>query len=160
MENSSKALLMAGGVLIGILILSLATVLYTSFRESATVTEERIETDRINQFNSQFYVYVGKTLDIYDVIKIASIANESNIKNGFQESQDANENSLYVQVKAEIVEEYENLTTENYENLEMKLSEKKTWLQANSVNVNYTCTVKYSEKTGRVNLVEIEIDDD
>lgn len=148
MENVSKALIIAGGVLIGVLIVTLAIILYATFSETASFAERQIETDRINQFNSQFSVYVYKTLDIYDVIKIASIANESNIKNGLQGPMKADENSLYVQVNANL--------DKNYYNLETELENKNNWLQSNINNVNYTCTVEYSEKTGRVNLVEIK----
>ena len=59
MENASKALLMAGGVLLGILILSLGVYLFTSFGGTSSRIHDNIEENQIAQFNSQFTKYVG-----------------------------------------------------------------------------------------------------
>ena len=60
MENASKALLMAAGVLIGILILAFGVYLFTQFGGTSALIHGQIESDRINQFNSQFTSYEGK----------------------------------------------------------------------------------------------------
>lgn len=80
MENASKALLMAAGVLIGILILSLAVYLFVSFGSTSAELHKQNEAQQIAQFNSQFTSYEGKEgLTIYDVITVANLATESNI---------------------------------------------------------------------------------
>ena len=56
MENASKALLMAAGVLIGILILSLAVFLFANFGSASAEINRQNEIKRINEFNAQFTV--------------------------------------------------------------------------------------------------------
>ena len=51
MENASKALLMAAGVLIAVLILSLAVYLFMSFGSESAEFHKQMENDRLNQFN-------------------------------------------------------------------------------------------------------------
>ena len=79
MENASKALIMAGGVLIGILILSLAVYLFTSFGAESKKMYDRIESNQLTQFNAKYNIYADrKDLTIYEVISVANQANENN----------------------------------------------------------------------------------
>lgn len=79
MENASKALIMAAGVLIGIMILSLAVYLFATFGSTSAELHKQKETDQLNQFNSQFTSYEGKEdITIYDVITVANLATENN----------------------------------------------------------------------------------
>ena len=55
MENASKALLMAAGVLIGILILSLAVFLFTNFGSASAEINKQNEIKRINEELSETY---------------------------------------------------------------------------------------------------------
>lgn len=80
MENASKALIMAGGVLIGVLILSLAVYLFADFGSTSAQINAQNAEKQITQFNSKFTSYEGKKgLTIYDVITVASYARENNI---------------------------------------------------------------------------------
>ena len=84
MENASKALLMAAGVLIGVLILSLAAYLFVYFGSTSQQIHEQNEENQINEFNSKFTSYVGKdNITIYDVITVANLATENNKKYEF-----------------------------------------------------------------------------
>ena len=68
MENASKALLMAAGVLIGVLILSLAIYLFVSFGQTSAEINEKNRKQQIVQFNSQYTVYLGRDdITIYDI---------------------------------------------------------------------------------------------
>lgn len=79
MENATQALLMAGGVLIGVLILTLAVFLFTDFGSTASQIQSQVETNRLVEFNAQYTVYVSKTdTTIYDVVSIANKAKENN----------------------------------------------------------------------------------
>lgn len=78
MENASKALFIAAGVLIGILIVSLAVYLIVSFGStSAEIHKQNIE-QQISQFNNKFIYYEGKDCTIYDVVTVANLATENN----------------------------------------------------------------------------------
>ena len=77
MENASKALMMAAGILIGVAILSLAVYLFVSFGSASAEIHEQNDANRINEFNTQFTSYVGKEdITIYDVITVANLATE------------------------------------------------------------------------------------
>ncbi len=79
MENASKALLMAGGVLIGIMIVSLAVLLFSNFGGTSSEIHNNIEENQATQFNSQFTSYVGKdNVTIYDVVSMAKLATQNN----------------------------------------------------------------------------------
>lgn len=85
MENASKALLMAGGVLIGILILSLAAYLFVDFGSTSAEVHKQNEEKQIAEFNSKFTSYEGYKdkdgnwqITIYDIISLAGYAKENN----------------------------------------------------------------------------------
>ena len=81
MENASKALIMAGGVLIGVLILSLMVYLFLSFGANSKEIYDRIEDNQLLQFNANFNVYEGRNnLTIHQVVSVASLAKENNEK--------------------------------------------------------------------------------
>ena len=101
MENASKALLMAAGVLIGILILSLAVYLFTYFGSASAEIHKQNEENQINQFNSKFTSYAKKEgVTIYDVITVANLATENNIKYEFDKrTGTSTQNDNYICVK-------------------------------------------------------------
>lgn len=79
MENASKALLMAAGVLMGMMILSLAVYLFANFGGTSSQIHDNAETNQLNQFNSEFTSYVGKdNVTIHDVISMANLATQNN----------------------------------------------------------------------------------
>lgn len=96
MENASKALLMAAGILVGILIITLATYLFMTFGEYSNEVMEDINAKQIAQFNNNFYKYQGREeCTIHDVITLANFAKENN-----QTNQVTDKNSqYYIQVK-------------------------------------------------------------
>ncbi len=79
MENASKALLMAGGVLIGILILSLAVYLFITFGAESKEIHAQIEERQLTQYNAQYTIYSGRNdITIYDIVSVANLAKENN----------------------------------------------------------------------------------
>ena len=87
MENASKALLMAGGVLIGILIISLAVYLFADFGSKSASINAQNSQKQLSAFNSKFTSYQGfKDADgnwqitIYDIITVKGYALENNEK--------------------------------------------------------------------------------
>lgn len=82
MENASKALLMAAGILIGILVLSLGIYMFVYFSGETKRVYNQVQADQINQFNSEYSSLEGKSdITIYDVISIARRAREFNKQN-------------------------------------------------------------------------------
>lgn len=107
MENASKALLMAAGVLIGVLILTLAVYLFATFGATSAELHKQQATNRLNEFNSQFTSYEEKNEDgltIYDFITVANLATENNnyydldYKSGPSNTLPASQSDYYVSV--------------------------------------------------------------
>ncbi len=163
MENASNALIMAGGVLIGILILSLAVYLFVDFgSKSAEIYEQNAQAQLV-QFNSKFTTYEGKEgLTIYDVITVAGYAYENN--KYYSEDTNANYNDYKISVyfnrdritgnsannKANIAED--KFKIENIKNnvIQRQLAE----ININNLNLpTYNCTVEYNTTNGRVSSV-------
>lgn len=102
MENASKALIMAGGVLIGVLILSLAVYLFADFGSTSAQINEQNAEKQLTQFNSQFTSYEGKEgLTIYDVITVASLAKENNTY-----YEDSDEYKIIIKIKDTSIQDY------------------------------------------------------
>ena len=65
MENATRAFIMAAGVLLGVLILSLGIYLFSIFGQYSANAYETMEKNQITQFNSQFFKYYGNTTYSY-----------------------------------------------------------------------------------------------
>lgn len=78
MENASKALLMAAGVLIGVLILSLAVYLFANFGTASAEIHKQKDMNEINKFNTQFTSYEGKECTIHDIVSVTNLAIDNN----------------------------------------------------------------------------------
>ncbi|MCI8700194.1 MAG: hypothetical protein HFJ47_02495 [Clostridia bacterium] len=101
MENASQALLIAAGILVGILILSLGVSLYMSLGGFAADTQAKMDQKNIQQFNEEFLKYDQKTnLTIHDVITARNKALEINqsYDNYNIKTTKADEDSYYVDV--------------------------------------------------------------
>lgn len=81
MENASKALIMAAGILVGLLILALAVYLTLQFGAFTSSHYEQVSENEINTFNSNFLKYVGREdILIHDIVSLATFAKETNNK--------------------------------------------------------------------------------
>ena len=147
MENAVKALYMAAGVLIGIMILSLAVVLFSSLQGYMEETNKQIMFNEVTRFNAKYTKYVDTELTIQDIITVASEAYENNKSynidpNAWNESS----NSLYIAIYLENNGRIDQKMGENGEMVEL--------LGNNNASVQkYKCAnsdVEYSENTGKI----------
>lgn len=142
MENASKALIMAAGILIGVLVLSLGVYLFTSFGNSAAQIQKENEINALNKFNSQFVAYQGrKDVTIYEILELANLASENNKYYGLDSTNSGKSGTLYVCVKLDN-KEIDDISTEQ-----------QTGKIQNFINNEkfYTCTnINISNVTGRV----------
>lgn len=82
MENATKALLMAGGLLIAILVASfMVFVLRRAGQMTAEYDVQRSENE-LASFNGQFEVYAKNDNTFFDMITVANLAYDVNKKNG------------------------------------------------------------------------------
>lgn len=175
MENASKALLMAAGVLIGILILSLGVYLFVSFSQHASQTYDQIKEDQINQFNSEFVALQGKNITIYDVISTVKRAEEFNGANGLNSTDDS---FIEIIVKTKNNNNYDN--TSNDSNINSLAGDKmEKWIKDDKEEMDnvklknadgtytddvklppYKCTVEKYNDQQRVKRVKFEYDEE
>ena len=166
MENASKALLMAAGFLMGLLILSLMVYLFVSFGSNAEEMRGQIERDRLAQFNSQFTSYQGKDgITIYDIITVAGFATENNKYYGFSKktiSVNPNYGDYYVAVALQGKGQIEYGSGDTTDNIQTKYNDliaetlgtmNHTSNPDDSELIQYNCQTYSSEVTGRVYLV-------
>lgn len=78
MENASKALLMAAGVLMTVLVLTLGLYLYASFSDSSKQMQDKISEANLDEFNNQFLSYTGINPTIYDILNLVNLADDCN----------------------------------------------------------------------------------
>ena len=57
MENASKALVMAGGILIAVMLAVLVYYVFTHWGESQNLQQEQLETQRVEDFNKSYLSY-------------------------------------------------------------------------------------------------------
>ena len=93
MENASKALLIAAGVLVGILVMSLGVYLFMDFGSKTAEVNKQNEQKQLSAFNSQFTSYTAYKdkddnwkITIYDIITLRGKAKENNEK--YEDNQD------------------------------------------------------------------------
>lgn len=78
MENASEALIMAAGVLIGVMILTLAVYLFVTFGAQSQELHKEITASQLTQYNAQYNVYEGRTnITIYQIISVKNLAKEN-----------------------------------------------------------------------------------
>lgn len=163
MENASKALLMAAGVLMGVLILSLAVYLFANFRATADEATKLMYEEELAQFNNFYLSYDGKTdLTYYDVWNVVNKAKENNKKYGLTKQEG---NNYYVGVYLNNVEKtntssfgINNASKLNIggEVLQYKSNPSNPTGPPQMVLKEYTCKVSINNVTGRVSRVDFK----
>ncbi len=81
MENASKALIIAGGILIGIIIASIFVYEISFAVQTGQSHERELARTKIVKFNSQFTVYLGKKMTPQDAATLINFVDEWNRQN-------------------------------------------------------------------------------
>lgn len=150
MENASKALLMAAGVLMGVVILSLAAYLFVTFSSSADDVKSEIANNQLNKFNSQFLAYEQREdLIVYDILTAVNLAENNN---KYYQLEPGDTNYITVKVDNSVVNSTDIEKKIKPESLEKEGEMKEDNLGGKSLK-NYRCNVLLSDITGRVNAV-------
>ena len=83
MENASKALFIAGGVLLGILFATFVVYVATQMRETFGKYKEDLNRETIVEFNQQYQKYSQKKLTYQDIASLINQAKNDNKKQEF-----------------------------------------------------------------------------
>ena len=165
MENASKALIIAGEILIGIAILSLASYIFIQFGTFSSNLNTQISETSITQFNVHFTNYSEKAnISAQDVASVINFANKSNTDYEAQKG-----DAFFVDVcidgtsvlNTNINEflknnqnfYYCNLRGINNNNIEIKEEENKVSIKA---QVD-TSDIEYNEETGQVSKINFHV---
>lgn len=149
MENASKALLIVGGILIGVLLLSLLVYLFHVMGAFSSSVDQNIEMKNLAEFNQQFEVYQTKIMTAQDVISIGNLARNYNVTN------EGSDDKLAIKIILSGVEskfqQVHKLTQEQtYQFMEQYSVEKQ--------NVRFKCTkIEYNTQSKKVQKVLVEI---
>lgn len=101
MENASKALMMAGSVLLTILVLGMIMLLFTQIREAPRAQEEALEQAQITKFNRDYESYDKKRMYGVDVLTVLNkaIANNKSYANVINDKYYIGEGNYYIDVE-------------------------------------------------------------
>lgn len=81
MENASKALIMAGTILIAILVLTVGVYIFINFSEFSKSNEEKQAKQELIMENNKFLKYDGRTdLKVQDMKSVTNLVKEYNNK--------------------------------------------------------------------------------
>ena len=79
MENASKALIIAGAILLSILIISLGIMIYNNAK--GTVTDANLDSEQAQAFNGKFTIYAGRQRTASDVNALVAAVQSNNSTN-------------------------------------------------------------------------------
>lgn len=159
MENASRALMMAAGVLIGLMILSLAVYLITSFGAASAEAHKTNEQNRINEFNTQFTQYEGRQdITIHDIVTVVNLARSNNETYGL-DSQTSDNSNYYITVNAKIASDGNKTNMQDFSTSDLNeivTNEINSMDGTNTSLPLYSCTVLISPITERVYQVDFQ----
>jgi len=77
MENASKALIIAGGIIISILVISIGVYLFASYGETGSSYEKTMQITEIQKLNSNFTKFEGrKDITIQEIVTVVNFAKQ------------------------------------------------------------------------------------
>ena len=79
MENASKALIIAGAILLSILIISLGIMVYNNAK--STVSDANLSSEQAQTYNSKFTIYSGADIPAANVNSLVAAVNANNATN-------------------------------------------------------------------------------
>ena len=161
MENASKALLMAAGVLFGIVLLTLFVYIFTSYSSTTQSIKTEIAAGQTKDFNNKFLAYDSSKSDtiqsystMYDINTVVNMAKDNNEKYGLTQQTDTN-SYISVYVDNVSVEQTDfKITRQNLNNNEYMYNTIDPDLQETNKTVSeltkYKCSVQLNPNTGLV----------
>ena len=149
MENASKALLIAGAMLLTILLSTLAIYVFNIFGEQTSRLYDKLEESDIDSFNQQFFQYENRNitqdedgkwhgaLKIQDVVSIINFAKDNN-----------STNEIPVKVKVN--------SSDLGNDLQNKTADELNVMLYNNMDNNYKCTTTIPNGSRLVEEIFIE----
>lgn len=141
MENASKALIIAAGILLMMLVFTLMTYIFRTMSQQTSDMYGEIKESSISEFNQQFFNYDGKeNLRIQDVISIINLAKDNNSSKKFPVTVEVYLNGTQVQDKTQ--SEIQKMLEDD--------------LKINNIKKDYKCKVEYAAGSKLVGKITIQ----
>lgn len=137
MENASKALLIAAGMLLMILVLSFAILLFKRMGSQSSEFYKDMSDTEIYEFNQQFFNYERNDLKIQDVVSVINLAKDANDKERVPVTLEINYLGSVLDLN----------TVDTKKMLSDSIND--------DINTRYTCTVEYSGNLNYVGKITI-----
>lgn len=96
MENAAKALRIAAGVIIGVLLVALLWYMYHQFVEIPRQEEENAKEEQMVEFNKKYMAYDKQNLKGNKIISLMNMAIDNNVKYS-----DVQEYQIEIEIKAQ-----------------------------------------------------------
>lgn len=140
MENASKALLIAGTMILVILILTLMIYIFRTMGGQTSEMYNELQESEISEFNQKFFNYDGKkNLRIQDVVSIINLAKDNNVTQKFPVTINVTLNGNPVQDKTQ--DEIQKMLEDDLKNDSKR---------------EYKCKVEYATNSKLVGTITIE----
>ncbi len=145
MENSAKALLIAGSILLFVLLSTFMMYVFAKTRNHTSDIYDLMFSADTDSFNQKFLKYEDKTLKIQDVVSIINQAKDYNRKGKFPVLLKVTAESGIIDGTSET-----NLLSDN-----IKIDDINNILK-NNIEKEYKCTICYAENSNLVETIKIE----
>ena len=161
-ENASNALLIAGGVLIAIMIISLGVYIFqtsANFARNYEVEREQIE---LTSFNSQFEKYAKEEATFHEIVTVANLAKEINTANGIdmKKTRDEKYKGIAIQIQLEDPNtglasiKMEQKSDKEIMNLLNEVNQQGNgYVMNNGTLCKYKASITYNDNTRKVSLM-------
>lgn len=132
MDNASKALIMAGGMLLAMLILALLMYAWSLFSEYQTSQDDLVEIENTAKFNEQFMQYDRNDVQGYEILSLVNKVVDYN----YRKSNDVNakNDKKYNPITIDINIPDPSVFTEGSEPNQLFDVNKKQYRQSNTIN--------------------------
>lgn len=138
MENASKALILAGEMLIGVIVLGLLSFLFVSMGRSSKKINNQIETDRVLVFNNHFTDFNGRVdITANEIVTVLNFAK----KNNKDYNIDKNSNSVY----------YVDVLVDNVSIIDYTKDQLNEFLKNNNINY-FKCNAKFTKQGNTITV--------
>lgn len=112
MENASKALIISGGILISILVMSIGVYLFVSYRESSSTIQQTMQASQLQEFNVNFTTFEGRSeITIQEIATLVNFVKQYNKEQDVEIKVWLNNDNLLDNDIIELIQD--NLTNEN-----------------------------------------------
>ena len=155
MENASKALIIAGAMLLGVLILSLFVYTYNSYQSSSNNYIKKFDEQKITNANVSFTKYEATILNSHDVVTIVNQAIANNSKYYVEQEQGASKSSMYIEVNLDNFNHLEKYTEANLLDFMKQNSYQVVSNNVGVVDVEYVIENIEFNTAGYVNKIKI-----